>query len=1325
MTRVIPRGESFTPIENESYLGMSYGFYKKETGEEMVYMVVDQEDSADYWKGLDRFAGMAPDRQGTPDGEIKQGISYRVLMYEAPKRLKKLGVGEDRLKGLYYIRGEKEDKKGLPEATATYFKKNLDGDIVQNTFDVGSVFVGVSGKKSLERAGLGVFVREESGTYGNAPEEDWSNQWSMFMSQTVTSPSTTSLWHHDVYGDVLGFLNNRCHFYSLDFQSNKYSHLLQTFAYGIKPVLRSEAPSGYTYLEGSNAKQSWFSMPWFGGFIYDASSGKSRHADYDEFDNYLNKLYFRSCQIYKPDYPIDTVSCIDLGQSIGDNIKLKPNGPELMQSGICIKNGTTLMVKDQNACAEAEGTWYPLKDMVEITLNRRLDHRPDTRKIRKNISKFSLSYIKRLHKDLSPGPFNPESYRTDENAVIEYLIKQRKWKHTQLSTKEEPYFVSNSCHKARIGDSAPDIQSWGHPDDPWGACDSRFYFTKQVPYAYDNDNTATTKDKTPIELKTFQQMEFYLRAMCGGFIDKESNPKPLEYGGIEPGLLPSSVPVCVMSKDYEYLFENLAYQALDETNENLAFENYKTIEMWHDSSKLKIKRVRKARITRTFKSASNGGLGLLEGAEANHFYEIYMGSIKTEPIGTYVPTSASDTFSDDYYENIQDDFAAPSKKKFRIPMTQKYIVLQINSSLSVVNSADVLVGLSGTSIVEDVQSEAQIQWDVNPAALYYVLERKRSKMPHYSEWSQVSAIRDFEFSALNQKRWVVNMSPTQFEKIEFRVKVFYKENQFSGRMSKVIEASSDEPGITSPVTVKAYPYGGDFSSEDTRMLDVTGDSFGGESIASATESFADGTRTYKIEVGHFPSLWLGNQRATTLDGKARLFYRVEFRTLTSYPDGEGQEGGWETVARFDNPSTSRINYTDSEDYSFENVSYRVAYVKSRLGGVRWIPALLRNDRMGKPSDPKGYGPLQNVKLRAALFNQFANAINLLNEVRIDLPISVRTKEIVSEYVTPVTNVGDPSSTWDNPDLPTWGIYAKGEYAPGPHQTQISYEYSNDLTLGASSNEGGTFIGTTESDESVESGFFSACAYKGFGYAMKPWVEGGSSYHALFFQNKKVLITVPNDQAAMTHAIPRRFLDMFWGKHVVLSGLNEHDTDGSVFYPWDESYHTTVRNHGAQVAESMVFCRNIDETGFGMWGAAIYDKLTNNSSQSNNRWAHFNTDGQEIPILHWTRRPEGQIHHYRSWCGYVPGMAMLEGPALPVSDNALFVPPMGVEAGSHTHLVCSVGGAASTHCFSSRAGTGDNNMTLTVEVLELLGSKPFNGTIDHGRLFYHYSWNVEL
>jgi hypothetical protein len=1309
LTRVIPKGESFTPIENETYLGRSYGYYKKKTGQETVYRIADPEDSADYWKGLDRFAGMAPDRQGTPDGQIKEGITYRVLKYEAPERISKLGAGALQLKGISYIRGAENDDVSGQTGSLTYNKI---------PYAVGGKFVGVSGVKSVASISTGVFVREESGTYGNAPEENWSNQWSMFMSQTVTSPSTTSLWHHDVYGDVLGFLNNRCHFYSLDFQSNKYSHLLQTFAYGIKPVIRSEAPSGYTYLEGSNAKQSWFAEAWLAPFVYDYSSGRTKDVETDEFQDYLNMLYYKSCQIYKPDYPIDTVTCIDLGQNISEFIELKPKGSNLTQKGICIKNGDAVAVSDGDACAEIEGAWYPLKDMVEVTLNRRLDHRQNTTKIKKNISKYSLSYIKRLHKALSPGPFNPESYRTDENAVIEYLIKQRRWKHTQLSTKEEPYFVSNSCHKARIGDSGPDISAWYHPDDPWGACDSRFYFTKQIPYAHDSNDERTVDNKTPIELKTFQQMEFYLRAMCGGFIDKESNPKPLEYGGIQPGLSPSSVPVCVMSKDYEYLFENLAYQALDETNESITVENYKTIEMWHDSSELKIKRVRKTRVRRTFNSASEAG-GLSRLTAPNNYYEIYRGS-KSEvsiesqvspgnslnSIATYVPDSDTERFSDDYYVTLQDDWKTPSNKKFRIPMVQNYVAVVRNSAFKIASTTDVAVGLSGTAIVEDVQTEAEIQWEVNPAAIYYVLERKRSKMPRYSEWSQASAVTDIDvlnqFNAIGVKAssqlvktWAVHMSPTQFEKIEFRIKVFYKENQLSSRRSKIIEASTNDGGISSPITVHPFPIDEDFSSENTRMIEVTGTSFGGGSIAEARESFEDAIRTYKIKIIHHPSLWLGNQRATTLDGKSRLFYRVEFRTLSSYPDGEGQEGDWETVARFDNPSTSRINYTDSEDYSFENVSYRVAYVKDRLGGLRWISPLLRNDRMGKPNDPKGYGPLQNVKLRAALFNQFANAINLLNEVRVDLPISVRTKDIVSEWVTPMTEVayheeGSLVSYSDNPPMPTWGIYAKGKHASGPHHTFISYRNSDELSLGNNSNGGEYFIGTEEGDEYVESGWFSVCAGKGFGFSMRPWIQGGSAYTALAYQDWQVLITVPNDQTAMKYAIPSVFQDMFWGKHVVLSGLNEHEANAATFSEWPRSYHRTNSELGTWMAEQMVFCRNIDETGFGLFGAAIYGFM-------------HSTDQQYI------RNPDLQKHFYRSWCGSVPGMAMLIAPPMATSDNAIFIPPMGVEAGSHTNLVCSVGGASSSHCFTSRAGTGDNNMSLTVEVLDIVGSKPFNST----------------
>ena len=107
------------------------------------------------------------------------------------------------------------------------------------------------------------------------------------------------MWHHDYYGDMISFLNNRCHIMSEDFKLNKYSHLLQTFSYGKKPVIRSEAPPGYQYLEGSNADAFWF---WFG-------------LDRDK----ANEWYYSSCQIYKPDYQISSIKQKDIEEILEDN----------------------------------------------------------------------------------------------------------------------------------------------------------------------------------------------------------------------------------------------------------------------------------------------------------------------------------------------------------------------------------------------------------------------------------------------------------------------------------------------------------------------------------------------------------------------------------------------------------------------------------------------------------------------------------------------------------------------------------------------------------------------------------------------------------------------------------------------------------------------------------------------------------------------------------------------------------------------------------------------------------------------------------------------
>jgi len=1325
LTRVIPAGESFTPIENESSLGASYGYYKKETGQETVYRIADQEDVSDSWKGLDRFAGMAPDRRGTVSGEVKEGISYRVLRYEAPFRFRPTAnsntpkvfedINVDQFASMLYIRGEKGDD--LKESTLEDEGNEGYGRVKYNgkEYGVGKVFTGVSGVKAYATNKIGVFIREESGTYGNAPQEDWSNQWSMFMSQTVTSPSTTSLWHEGTYGDVLGFLNNRCHFYSLDFQSNKYAHLLQTFAYGIKPVIRSEAPSGYTYLEGSNAKQNWFASAWISPFVFSHVEKQSsedgvvkynkvatKFVDQDVFQDYLNMWFYRSCQVYKPDYPIDTVTCIDLGQ-YSDGIRLVPSNANFMQSGICVKDGALKDHKDADSCAKDNGVWMPLKDKVEIKLNKRLDHRPGTQKVTKNLSLYSKKQAEWIRHGLAPGPFNPEPFRTDENAVIEYLIKQRRFYSKEASTKDKPYFTHMPCHKARIGDSAPDISSWYHPDDPWGACDSRFYFTKQIPYAYDDGTDETVeKTKTPVELKPFQQMEFYLRAMAGGFIDDESNPKPLVYGGIEPGLLPSSVPVCTRSKDYEYLFENLAYQALNENDETE--HNYKTVEMYHDSDKLRIQRKRVATIQRAIEL--NGGLPI------HNYYEIYRGTGNTiidggtgsPGIAVFTPTGDSEIFYDIYEVTLEDDFKRPNNKEHRIPGKQKYEIVQRDSALAIAGEGKFVVtaGIKDTTILKDSQTNAKIEWGVGENIKYYILEKKISKMPHYSTWSQASAIRDVD--ALSEfpsavvegqphvKTYTAYISPTEFEKIEFRLRVFYKEKVFDkDSNSKIIEAKTNG-NITSPVTAEPIPL-----EDDSKMTTVSGTRFGDGFLCTATETFVDGARAYKIKISHYPNLWIGYSKATTLGGKPRLFYRIEYRTKSSYPDGLGQEGDWMAIARFDNPSTSTITYTDTADYVFENVSYRVCYVKGRLGGLRWISPLFRNDRMGKPNDPKGYGPLQNIKLRAALFNQFVNAVNLLKEVRIDLPITVRTKDITTDWVTPVTEVASQEEgslkTYDgNPPAPTWGIYAINDYAKGPHHTFINWDMGDQVVFNCFSNEGAYEIGTLEGDESVESGWFGACAYKGYGFSKRPWIQGGVAYTALYFYNKRVKITVPNDQVAMKWAVPSVFSDMLYGKYIKLNGLEEFDTVATRFLSRRYSYHQAKYENGrADLAEKLVFCRSIDQTGFSKYGETVYGLL-----RSYER-------GEASSV--WYKAEDNDT--YSSRCGFVPGMAMLEGPHLDTSDNAIFIPPMGWQSGQSNNLVCTPGGSASSHCFTSRAGTGDNNMKLEIEVVDSIGYRPFN------------------
>jgi len=94
-----------------------------------------------------------------------------------------------------------------------------------------------------------------------------------------------------------------------------------------------------------------------------------------------------------------------------------------------------------------------------------------------------------------------EPYRTDENALIEYLHHQN---------------TLYSCKKNMIGDHAAMSDApEGGGYRSYGACYPRFYFLKLIPQVAAGDILNT---------EPYAQMDFYLRAMGGAFINPYATP---------------------------------------------------------------------------------------------------------------------------------------------------------------------------------------------------------------------------------------------------------------------------------------------------------------------------------------------------------------------------------------------------------------------------------------------------------------------------------------------------------------------------------------------------------------------------------------------------------------------------------------------------------------------------------------------------------------------------------------------------------------------------------------------------------------------------------
>jgi hypothetical protein len=178
-------------------------------------------------------------------------------------------------------------------------------------------------------------------------------------------------------------------------------------------------------------------------------------------------------------------------------------------------------------------------NQVRVELDRRLSYNEDAPSTIADNATSRAAYIAAD----STGSTNG-GYRTDENAVVDYLNT----------------FIDGSGTECgqRIGDMAPDADStsgWSTSEIN-GSCMPRFYFTRLIPYVYEDNNADYDTTDTLAKTDELTWMESILRAICEGYIDEDSSNTQRKYTDPNTGLT-----ACHNKRLYDWTFEQLMYSA--------------------------------------------------------------------------------------------------------------------------------------------------------------------------------------------------------------------------------------------------------------------------------------------------------------------------------------------------------------------------------------------------------------------------------------------------------------------------------------------------------------------------------------------------------------------------------------------------------------------------------------------------------------------------------------------------------------------------------------------------------------------------------------------
>jgi hypothetical protein len=276
-----------------------------------------------------------------------------------------------------------------------------------------------------------------------------TNDWIMFMTSSHYHWANSNIYKPSVYNDIMGFLNNRCHHRSKEYENS----------YGDKyDMIRSELLRTPTSPRNTPGQLQIFlskSSPNF-NYVFNTNDPEQGNVELYSETGDGRSDYLKSCPaVSRRPYRVTSTKIVNSRGGIGG---FNPSSVKI------------------------DGR--PVFDIVKVTLNKPL----------KGTGRLSVD--SRGWVGVSPSQLKKEPYRTDENAVIEYL-------HHSLA--------GYGCKRNMIGDYGADsevIEGDGYR--PFGACYPRFYFLKLIP---------RVPNGALLDSEPYAQMDFYFRAMSGAFLN--------------------------------------------------------------------------------------------------------------------------------------------------------------------------------------------------------------------------------------------------------------------------------------------------------------------------------------------------------------------------------------------------------------------------------------------------------------------------------------------------------------------------------------------------------------------------------------------------------------------------------------------------------------------------------------------------------------------------------------------------------------------------------------------------------------------------------------